>query len=398
MYKIRNARWPKWYMYIRSSDTQLRVREGSGSTNGPEYQWTVLTPPMGTSYLMFTEQNRDLALTYGSRRLCTEIRDGVELELMNASDDEFPDDDQEPGPDGLQPEGLGLNGEEIEPITENAEVREAEIAGREDDDDYEEMLWFEDEEDESLENETADVNGSVAEVGELSSSHRSRSYYSARRRRDRRRRRRDRRRFYSGRSRSYSSSRSRSYYYSRSRSTTYYYRSRTYYSRSRNFNSYNYYYNSYYYAAPRRRVYCRNVPVPTGVNVETAGASFATLGMKFEVAPVGSGVPGLPLYMISASAYPGKYLFVPRFSSGVDIHNGDPGAGAYWFFDPPLPSDDAAVIPNFAGRRCSWFCANPGNIAGSGGSFVDGAHRPGKVVALFASGVAAASAFIFCTP
>lgn len=368
VYRIVNARWPKWYMYVSTSNAQIYVKEGRHNTEPTNFQWTIMTPPSSNQHpsrLMFSEWQREASLVYGTRRLCTHIQDGVELELMNASAGEEPDDDIPPGPDGIMPAGFNVNGEAEELVVENETAREEEIALNEQAGDEDDWLDLDDEEEEA---------GNQAELGELS--HRSR--------------------YTSTRSRSYSSSRSRSYVYSRSRSfSSFSHRSRTFYHRSRSFNSYTYYYYDTY-TDSRRRTYCRDVAYATVVNVASASTTWESAGIQIEAAPVSSGVPGIDLYMLRAAKYPNQYLFVPRFASTVDVHLGDPGAGAYWFFDPPLPAGTESSFSAFTGTRCSWFCAEVGDIVEA--TLVSGAHRPGKVITFFVGAAAAASSLVFCAP
>jgi len=377
VYRIRNARWTNWYLESESSAANLWVGKGKDRAAGRTYQWTLRALPadtVSTSYLMMTEFRRDNALNMGTRRVCSVVVNGTELEMDdNTSQATDALEHDGPGPDGFPVEGQGMNGEDLalEPIEENETAKQLELAGRSQDDP--DGDWFEDDE------ELQDVQQMVRRE-ELSYRSRSASYYS----------------------RSRSSS-----YYSRSRYTSYYSRSRTYYSsssrsrsRSRSYSSYSNYgysayggYNDYAYgyyahATPRRRTYCRDVLVGNAVSV-TGNLVHSKTTMRLTKAPVTSKNQAAPLFMISASAYPDNYLFIPKFSSTADINKGDPGAGGYWFFDPPLPGGEVDKIPVYSGAKCKWYCGSPGKIKDLGMTFVNKAFTQSVSLLLLAVGVGA---------
>mmetsp|Transcript_11990 Transcript_11990/g.21961 ORF Transcript_11990/g.21961 Transcript_11990/m.21961 type:complete len:332 (+) Transcript_11990:254-1249(+) len=59
--------------------------------------------------------------------------------------------------------------------------------------------------------------------------------------------------------------------------------------------------------------------------------------------------------MIGSYRYPRHYLYVPGMSWAVDVFKDDPGDGALWIFDPPLPAD--FPLRQFEGRICSFDCS-----------------------------------------
>lgn len=357
VYRVRNARWPDWYMYIRSSSREPRVYEGRSNAGGAVSQFTLLKPPSPPStqqtglYFLFTEWLRDATLTVTSRRVCSVVINGTELELENKTAP--PDETLEPGPDGFEEEGHDLNGVPLEPVSQNETAKQLEIAGREEgDEDSDTLEWFE-ELDGGDDDELAPQGQRQGGTAELS----YRSRYSS---------------TYYSRSRYYS-------YYSRSRS--FYYSDRRRFGRSRSF------YSSYYYH-DRRRVYCRDVAVSTVLEVDsTPTPSVNKLALKLEHAPVKSDNPQMQLLMFGPPSYPGSYLYVGRYSSSVDVYRGDPGAGGYWFFDPPLPSSVGSNIAQYSGSRCSWWCGSVGKASDIGVTFISAARlccSPTGVVAMLA--------------
>jgi len=60
--------------------------------------------------------------------------------------------------------------------------------------------------------------------------------------------------------------------------------------------------------------------------------------------------------MISSFMYPREYLYIPRMSFTLDTYHNDPGTGAYWVFDPPLPNETMDRIRIYHGPRCTWLC------------------------------------------
>jgi len=341
VYRIRNARWPNWYMESRSDSASLYVGKGEDRASARTYQWTLMTPPSTDSSLltmMMTVYRPEHAITFGTKRVCSVVINGTELEL----DDNVTRSGQEieilePGPEGLPVEGLGFNGETLEPVEENETARLLDSQSNTSDDPNGE--WYEDSEEEEL-------LSSLVYREPLSYRSRYSSYYSRSR---------------------YSS------YYSRSRDVSYYSRSRSYYSRSRSY--YSSYYSSYGgYNSDRRRSYCRDVLVGNAVKVTGSTSSVDQLTMKLEQAPVSSGDARVPLFMIQSAKYGGRYLHVAKFSSSVDIHTGDPGAGGYWFLDPPPPNSFTNGAQSFQGTKCSWWCGGVGDVSDVGLMYVNQAH------------------------
>jgi len=410
VYRIRNARWPKWYLELDKDSTQLMVRKGRKIAQAKTFQWNLMRLPTSDdqppAHLMSTEFKRDWALNGGTRRVCSVLVNGTELELSNSSTTSDTLQLEEPGPDGYPVQGLGMNGEELEFTEENETVRAKEIAERSEDDPDGE--WFEDGEEEELLQARPEA---MVKREELSYRSRYGSYYSRSR--------------YSSYS-SYGGS-----YYSRSRYSSYssygsygyssyYSRSRTYYSSGYNNYGYNNYgynnygynnygynnygynnyagynnygysaYSTYYDSGPRRRTYCRDVPVASAVSL-VAGSTVPQdkLTMKITRAPVASGKSNgnVPLVMLSTKSDNTYFLWVPRYSSRVEVSVGNPGAGAYWFFDPPLPDAELAKLPDQT-AACTSGCGSVGRIKDVGTVIVNRAAPAAPQLAMVLLGLA----------
>jgi len=373
IYRIRNARWPNWYLEMEQSTGALWVRKGRKRAEAKTYQWALMMPPntSGSHYFMFSEFRPDHALVYGSRRTCTAVDDGEEVLLEDDSSTNTDGlglaRDEEPGPDGFPVEGLGLNGEPLEPVVENETARQLELMEREDDDidGDTDGDWFEDTEEGELLKEMVHREEASyrSRVGAYYS--RSRASLAARRSGSRRRR---RRRRVGSRRRSGSRSRGGSFY-----------------SRSRSYHSYHSTLRRRFGATATRRrryaikvggpSYCRDLIVPNAIKVSGTQMAPDLLAMKFTKAPMASTSSAAALLMISSVTSPDHFLFVPRFTSGVSVFNGDPGAGGYWFFDPPLPSTDVAKVSAHVGAKCSSNCGSVGSIDDLGITFVNEAPK-----------------------
>merc|ERR1719330_571121 len=79
------------------------------------------------------------------------------------------------------------------------------------------------------------------------------------------------------------------------------------------------------------------------VSVERADGAFGGLlpdptvkqvGFYFTKVPVDSPDDEVPL-MISSAQYANRYLYIPQMELTVETYKNDPGAGGYWFFEPP---------------------------------------------------------------
>jgi len=66
--------------------------------------------------------------------------------------------------------------------------------------------------------------------------------------------------------------------------------------------------------------------------------------------------------MFSFPAHASHYLYVSAASWDVSTHENDPGAGGYWYFEPPLSQQMQAALPAYTGPQCSWEC---GEVAGA---------------------------------
>jgi len=98
--------------------------------------------------------------------------------------------------------------------------------------------------------------------------------------------------------------------------------------------------------------------------------SIKEVGMMITVAPMGA--PGanetdFP-FMLSSYNWPNEYLYCTTFRWSVDVHRDDPGAGGYWFFDPPLPPELVEKLPKYKGKRCSINCGEVSAAARLGGA------------------------------
>jgi len=69
--------------------------------------------------------------------------------------------------------------------------------------------------------------------------------------------------------------------------------------------------------------------------------------------------------MISSFMYPRDHYYIPRMSWGLDTSPDDPGTGAYWIFDPPLPNETMDRLRTYHGPRCTWFCGLGSKLAPS---------------------------------
>jgi len=96
--------------------------------------------------------------------------------------------------------------------------------------------------------------------------------------------------------------------------------------------------------------------------------SIAEIGMKISIAPKGmfgpNGTERRPL-MLSSYNWPNEFLYCTTFRWSVDVHREDPGAGGYWWFEPPLPDELVAILPHYTGKRCSINC---GEVSAAGSS------------------------------
>jgi len=61
--------------------------------------------------------------------------------------------------------------------------------------------------------------------------------------------------------------------------------------------------------------------------------------------------------MFGSPVYTSMYAWSGN-SYDVRAREDDPGAGGYWYFDPPLPLNVQAALPAYAGPLCSWGCGD----------------------------------------
>jgi len=88
------------------------------------------------------------------------------------------------------------------------------------------------------------------------------------------------------------------------------------------------------------------------------------LGMHIKLAPETSSDGDQPV-MLSSNLYPKRHLYVPSDDWEVRGHSDDPGAGGYWYFEPPLPADVKSKLVKYSGPRCSMNCGNVRNSDGA---------------------------------
>lgn len=85
--------------------------------------------------------------------------------------------------------------------------------------------------------------------------------------------------------------------------------------------------------------------------------------LRFEKAPLVHRQQGQQLVMISNMQ--NSYLYIPQFGVygfggwGTRALEGDPGAGGYWYFEPPLPDELWDQLEVYTGRTCSFNCGVP---------------------------------------
>lgn len=97
---------------------------------------------------------------------------------------------------------------------------------------------------------------------------------------------------------------------------------------------------------------CRTVP---------NNAADATIGLHFVKAPVESLEENRTLVMFGSPVYTSMYVWSGN-SYDVRAREDDPGAGGYWYFDPPLPLDVQAALPAYVGPLCSWGCGEVSDL------------------------------------
>lgn len=60
--------------------------------------------------------------------------------------------------------------------------------------------------------------------------------------------------------------------------------------------------------------------------------------------------------------YMSAYGFWGFAGWGTRAYPEDPGAGGYWYFDPPLPQEVWDAMPTYSGRTCDFDCGEVGDI------------------------------------
>lgn len=115
------------------------------------------------------------------------------------------------------------------------------------------------------------------------------------------------------------------------------------------------------------------------------------LALRFQRAPVPSPTDNQTLVMLSPLINLNRYLYVSSTGWYVDTWQNDPGAGGYWYFDPPLPAALQASLPIYTGPRCSWKCGEAA-LASSAPPTALAAKAAVAVAAWLAGSLAAAAA------
>lgn len=139
--------------------------------------------------------------------------------------------------------------------------------------------------------------------------------------------------------------------------------------------------------------YCQQQLAGAAVKIEGAATSYKEVTIKFSRAPQDSGNPAAPLVMINALNFPNEYLCAFRantFRTAYDSElvstcrgtSSSPGFHAYWFFDPPLPSDDMAEFPAYPGQVCQSGCGSMGEINDIGTVYLNKAVTASSALSL----------------
>lgn len=122
VYRLRNARWPNWYLSL--NDRKVHVEQGRGAAQRSSFRWTLQTPPPMDSgsdlFLLSTEYKPNIYLTGDDRTVCYSTVDDTLVEVLNNTDTsgaEAPLEMVEPeaGPDGPLPPGVDTTGEQLDP-------------------------------------------------------------------------------------------------------------------------------------------------------------------------------------------------------------------------------------------------------------------------------------------
>lgn len=107
----------------------------------------------------------------------------------------------------------------------------------------------------------------------------------------------------------------------------------------------------------------KETPIAGGVRHEawcptvTGNPAISSIGLHLVRAPVESPEENRTLVMFGSPVYTSMYAWSGN-SYDVRAREDDPGAGGYWYFDPPLPSSVQEALPDYAGPLCSWGCGD----------------------------------------
>jgi hypothetical protein len=85
--------------------------------------------------------------------------------------------------------------------------------------------------------------------------------------------------------------------------------------------------------------------------------AISSIGLHLVRAPVASPEENRTLVMFGSPVYTSMYAWSGN-SYDVRAREDDPGAGGYWYFDPPLPLSVQAALPDYTGPLCSWGCGD----------------------------------------
>jgi len=85
--------------------------------------------------------------------------------------------------------------------------------------------------------------------------------------------------------------------------------------------------------------------------------AISSIGLHLMKGPVESPEENRTLVMFGSPVYTSMYAWSGN-SYDVRGREDDPGAGGYWYFDPPLPLSVQAALPAYDGPLCSWGCGD----------------------------------------
>lgn len=90
-----------------------------------------------------------------------------------------------------------------------------------------------------------------------------------------------------------------------------------------------------------------------------------SIGLNIMKAPVQSPEENRTLVMFESAVHSKMFVYAGSGSWNVGGWVHDPGAGGYWYFDPPLPEDVQDSLPPYSGILCSYDCGDVDNLVDS---------------------------------